>query len=155
MSKRINVTRCRLGVLATSRTMKKSSRIATARKQVPQPHANAKRRKKSKVESERKTNIEIEGVAKQLEKYKTEISTVLEQELGAYIETRLEKGHFAEIWSSTDCHGEEQRAETVFLAKVVTAKTRLRFPFLKNFKFSSQVIIIYLPISQLWVLFGY
>merc|ERR1712117_113822 len=84
---------------------------------------------------------EIEEVTKQLEEEKTEINRVLEQELGAYIKTRLEKEHFADIWSSTDCHGEEQKAETVFLAKVVTAKTRLRFPFLKKFKFSSQVYI--------------
>ena len=109
------------------------------RKQVSKSIAHSKRRTKS--EGARKTNNEIEDVVKELEKYKTEINSVLEQELGAYIEERLEKGHLTEIWSSTDCHGEEQRAETIFLAKVVTARTRLRFPILKNVKFSSQVII--------------
>ena len=119
--------------------MLRRSREALGRKQVS--NTNAKRIK-NKGKSERKTNREIEEVTKQLEKEKTEINRVLEQELGAYIKTRLEKEHFADIWSSTDCHGEEQKVETVFLAKVVTAKTRLRFPFLKNFKFSSQVIIL-------------
>ena len=127
--------------------MLRRSREALGRKQVS--NTNAKRIK-NKGKSERKTNREIEEVTKQLEKEKTEINRVLEQELGAYIKTRLEKEHFADIWSSTDCHGEEQKAETVFLAKVVTAKTRLRFPFLKNFKFSSQVMITEPPFLDLF-----
>ena len=120
--------------------MLRRSREALGRKQVSNTNAKRIKNKGKSGKSERKTNREVEEITKQLEKEKTEINRVLEQELGAYIKTRLEKEHFADIWSSTDCHGEEQKAETVFLAKVVTAKTRLRFPFLKNFKFSSQVI---------------
>ena len=120
--------------------MKKRTKSAATRKQVSNANAKSQTKaSKSKCKGARRTNKEVQESVTQLEKHRSEVNRVLEQELRAYVETRLEKEHFAGIWASSDCHGEEQKTETVFLAKVVTARTRLKFPLLKDFKFTSQV----------------